>query len=401
MKLNRNFHLLLAGQSLANIGDVLYIVSIIYLIFELTGSAAAAAMVPFVITTSMFVSNTLTPLLMKRVDLKWLLAGSQMGKTGLLIILALFLPQLTSANITALFFLISLVALLDGCANPATQALIPNYVKSEQLLKANGINETVTQLIQTAMWFVGSSLLIWLAAIELVWLTAGLFLLSSLLLISLARVDSTPSEPKSKWQQITEGWQTVSRTPVLKRIALMEMLETIAGAVWIAAILYVFVSEALAVDEKWWGFINGSFFVGLIAGSLICIRFTEWVENHLSRFILIGATFSSLATMMFGLNSIPLVALLLSVLVGVFSQLKNIPQQTVVQTSVPKEQLPTVFTTLGAIGMGTFGVSSLLMGILADLFGIRSVFVLSGVLLAIASWIAYRGRSSFQRTVQE
>ncbi|WP_342455314.1 hypothetical protein [Planococcus sp. A6] len=71
------------------------------------------------------------------------------------------------------------------------------------------------------------------------------------------------------------------------------------------------------------------------------------------------------------------------------------------QTSVPKEQLPTVFTTLGAIGMGTFGVSSLLMGIMADLFGIRSVFVLSGVLLALASWIAYRGRSSFQRTVQE
>lgn len=230
MKLNRNFHLLLAGQSLANIGDVLYIVSIIYLIFELTGSATAAAMVPFVITSSMFVSNTLTPLLMQRFDLKWLLAVSQMGKTGLLIALAVFLPQLTAANFAALFFLISLVALLDGCANPVTQALIPNYVKSEQLLKANGITETVTQLIQTAMWFVGSSLLIWLTAIELVWLTAGLFLLSSLLLSGLARVDSTTPQPKNKWQQITEGWHTVSKTPVLKRIAMMEMLETIAGA---------------------------------------------------------------------------------------------------------------------------------------------------------------------------
>lgn len=178
-------------------------------------------------------------------------------------------------------------------------------------------------------------------------------------------------------------------------------MRRLPAPVWIAAILYVFVSEALAVDEKWWGFINGSFFVGLIAGSLLCLRFTEWVENHLSHFILIGAIFSSLATVLFGLNSVPLVALLLSVLVGVFSQLKNIPQQTVVQTSVPKEQLPTVFTTLGAIGMGTFGVSSLLMGIVADLFGIRAVFVLSGVLLAIASWIAYAGRSSFQRTVRE
>lgn len=60
MKLNRNFNYLLAGQSLANIGDVLYIVSIIYLIFELTESATAAAAVPFVITGSMFISNLLT-----------------------------------------------------------------------------------------------------------------------------------------------------------------------------------------------------------------------------------------------------------------------------------------------------------------------------------------------------
>lgn len=130
MELNRNFNLLLTGQSLANIGDVLYIVSIIYLIFELTGSAAAAAFVPFTITSSMFVSNTLTPLLMQRFNLKWLLAFSQIGKTALLIELALFLPQLSLFNFYGLFIVISLVALLDGCASPVTQSFIPNYVNS-------------------------------------------------------------------------------------------------------------------------------------------------------------------------------------------------------------------------------------------------------------------------------
>lgn len=84
MKLNRNFTILLTGQSFANIGDVLYMVSILYMIYELTGSAASAAFVPFIITSSMFVSNALTPLLMQRFNLKWLLAGSQIGKTALL-----------------------------------------------------------------------------------------------------------------------------------------------------------------------------------------------------------------------------------------------------------------------------------------------------------------------------
>lgn len=401
MKLNRNFKLLLTGQSLANIGDVLYIVSIIYLVFELTGSATAAAFVPFTITGSMFVSNTLTPLLMERFNLKWLLAGSQIGKTALLIGLAFYMPQLSLANYIWLFLIIGLVALLDGCANPVTQSLIPIYVKYEQLLKANGITETVTQLIQTAMWFVGSSLLIWLTANELLWLTAGLFFLSSLLLSGLEAVDSTTSRHQGKWQQISSGWKTVSASPVLKRIVWMDVLETIAGTVWIAAILYVFVSEALMAEEMWWGFINGSFFLGLIAGSLFCLSFADKIEQKLSLFIFGGAAFSSIATLFFGLNNIPVLALLLSFLVGIFSQIKNIPQQTVVQTSVPKDRLPTVFTTLGAIGTGTFGISSLLMGVLADAAGIRVVFLVSGLLLAVVSLIAYNSRNTLRKTIQD
>ena len=401
MKLNKNFHLLLAGQSLANTGDILYIVSVIYAIFELTGSATAAAFVPFTITGAMFVSNTLTPLLMERFNLKWLLAVSQFGKTALLVILALLLPHLSMSNYVLLFAVLALIALLDGCANPVTRSLIPAYVDNSLLLKANSITESVTQGIQTAMWFIGSSLLIWLAADELLWVTAGLFLLSSLLLSLLAPVDFQPAKQQGRWQQITNGWQTMSSTPVLKRLAWMDVLETIAGTVWIAAILYVFVSDALLVNEKWWGFINGSFFLGLIGGSLLCLRFAGSIEKNLGTFIFAGAFLSSAVTLLFGMNSVPLLALVLSFLVGIFGQLKNIPQQTVIQTSVPREALPTVFTTLGAIGTGTFGVASLLMGVLADAFGIRAVFILAGLLLAAASLIAFKGRIFLWKAAQE
>lgn len=399
MKLNRNFNLLLTGQSLANIGDVLYIVSIIYFIFELTGSATAAAFVPFTITSAMFISNALTPLLMQRFNLKWLLAGSQVGKTILLVALTFFLQQLSLSNFYWLFLTIFLVALLDGCSNPVTQSLIPIYVKSEQLLKANGITETVTQLIQTAMWFVGSSLLIWLSASELVWLTVGAFSISSLFFTRLEAIQFTPTKEKGKWQQISRGWQTVYTSPVLKRIVWMDILETIAGTVWIAAILYVFVSDALVADEKWWGFINGAFFIGLMSGSLFCLRFPNWIEPKLSQFIIMGSFSSGLLTIFFGLTSIPALSLIISFLVGVSSQVKNIPQQTVVQTSVAKDRLPTVFTTLGAIGTGTFGVASLLMGVLADAFGIRGVFILSGLLLLVVGVIAYKGRVLLYRKV--
>lgn len=402
MKLNRNFCLLLIGHSFADIGDVLYMVSVISTIFSLTGSATAASFVPFTITSSMFISNLLTPLLIGKVNLKWLMAGSQMGKTVLLIFLGFMLMIITDSNYYLLFLIIGLIAFLDGCANPIRRTLIPHYVKSEQLVKANGIAETVTQIIQAVMWFVGSLLLIILGPQQLIWVVGGLFVLSSVLLCILENVShQTTTESKGKLEQIIEGWKTLSNTPILKKIAWIDFFETIAGTVWIAAILYVFVNDALNVDEKWWGFINGAFFIGLILGSIYCIKYSSLIEKKMDTFIFVGSFATFIITILFSLNSIPILALLLSLCVGLFGQVKHIPQQIVIQTSVSKEKLSTVYTSLGAIGTGIFGVGSLIMGILADWLGIRIVFVFSGLLLAVVSLIVHKNKQLFVRNVME
>lgn len=402
MKLNRNFSLLLLGQSLANIGDVLYIVGVISTIFVLTDSAFAASFVPFTIASSMFISSLLTPLLVEKLNLKWLLAGSQIAKTILLFILGFMLIGLTVANYYFIFFIIGLIAFFDGCANPIRQTLTPYYVKPEHLIQANGIAETITQIIQAGMWFVGSSLLMIMSSQQLIWLVGCLFVMASIILCLLESVNNhETTELKGKLEKIKEGWRTLSNTPVLRRIAWIEFLETIAATVWIAAILYVFVNDALNVGEKWWGFINGANFLGLILGSAYCIKFSSFVGRKIATFIFVGSFASFLFTILFSINSIPMISLFLSLLVGLFGQIKQIPQQTVIQTSVSKEQLSTVYTSLGAIGTGIFGVGSLVMGVLADLLGIRIVFVISGLLLAIVSTIAYKNKPLFVRNVLE
>ncbi|GGN55887.1 MFS transporter [Oceanobacillus indicireducens] len=399
--MNRNFALLLSGQSLANIGDVLYMVSIISTIFALTDSATAASFVPFTITSSMFVSSILTPILIGKVNLKWLLAGSQIGKTILLVVLGFMLIGLTASNYYIIFLIIAMIAFLDGCANPMMQTLIPHYVKPDRLIQANGLAETVYQFIQTVMWFAGSLFLVFLSAYQLIWVVGGLFILSSFSLCLLENVSHRKPEHKGKVAQIKAGWKTLYYTPVLRKIAWIDFFATIAGTVWIAAILFIFVSDALQVGEQWWGFINGSFFLGLILGSVYCIKYSSFVERRIGAFIFTGSFASFLVTILFSINSIPIFALFLSLCIGLFGQIKGIPQQTVIQTSVPKEQLATVYTSLGAISTGIFGVASLMMGVLADLFGIRMVFVFSGILLLIVSMMVYRSRKLFVRNEME
>lgn len=400
MKSNRNFIFLMLGQSLANIGDVLYIVGVISVIYSLTESATAAAFVPFTITFSMFISSILTPLLIGKFNLKHLLIGSQIGKTLILFGLGTFLTiGIDLSNFTYIFILIAGIAFLDGCANPIRQTLIPYYVEEESLVKANGIAETITQSIQIGTWFFGSLLLIVLNPSLLIWLVTVLFVFASIILSLLKSVEHKAEKQEKKCILLTQGWQTIKGTPVLKTVAQMEFFETLAGSVWIAAILLVYVEQALNAEE-YWGLINSSFFVGLVLGSLICIKFHLYVDQNRHVFIITGAFMTCLLTIVFGLTSFPVIALILSALIGLFGQLKNIPQQTLVQTSVPKEQLATVYTSLGTIGTGTFGIASLAMGILSDSFGVRSVFVLSGVLLAVVSIMAIKNRNLFRKIVE-
>lgn len=401
MKTNRNFLFLVVGQSLANIGDVLYIVGVISIIYSLTESATVTAFVPFTITFSMFISSILTPLLIGKYNLKRLLVGSQIGKTLFLLGLGFFLmTNFNSNNYYFIFVAIGLIALLDGCANPIRQTLIPYYVAEESLVEANGIAETVTQTIQIGTWFFGSMLLIVFSPNELIWIVTVLFVFSSIILGLLKNVEHKEEKQENKWSQLTKGWRTIKRTPLLKTVVRMEFFETVAGSVWIAAIILVYVEQALKAEEYWWGYINAAFFIGLVVGSLLCIKFSLFVDKERHVFIIIGAFMTSILTVVFGLMHFPVIAMVLSALIGLFGQLKNIPQQTLIQTSVPKHQLATVYTSLGTIGTGTFGIASLTMGILSDYFGVRSIFILSSILLAIVSMMALKNQNLFRKTIE-
>src|SRR5690625_5054102 len=314
-------------------------ICIISAVFGLTGSATAASFVPFTITTSMFISNLLTPLLIVRVNLKWLLAGSQLGKTILIVVLGVFLIGISETNYYLIFLIISSIAFLDGCANPIMHSMIPQYVMPDKLIRANSIVEMVLQLIQTAMWFIGSLFLVLTSPQNVVWIVSLLFVVSSVLLCFHESVDQQEEVEKSKLDQIKKGWKDLLSIPVLRKIAVMEILETIAGTVWIAAILYVFVDEALQVGEEWWGFINGSFFLGLIIGSIYCIKYSNVVDKNLGNLIFMSCLFSFIVTILFGVTSVPIIAFMLSLGIGISEQLRAIPLQTVIQTSTPKKEI--------------------------------------------------------------
>ncbi|MBS7531341.1 MFS transporter [Hazenella sp. IB182353] len=395
MENKSSFRFLWIGQSLANCGDVFYIVALITILYQATGSALYLAAVPFLMTLSRFTSGAVAPVLLDRFSLKGLLLYAQLGKTlALLGLVIITWSDLSGMMIGLTFLFVTCVAFLDGWASPARNALIPQLIPPNQLVKANSFLAIIDQSIRLGAWPIGGMLVAFLDAKFLLWFTVVLFVLATIFMTFIDKhVKVEPQKPKtSKWHSLKEGWTVIWSTPFLRIFSMVECIEAIAGVVWIAAILFVYIEEVLQASEQWWGYINASFFAGLMLGGLISLWLSDRINQHLLRFIIVGAGVVAVLTLGFGLITNPWFALLLSFFIGFIMQIKDISQQTLIQTRTQQEVLPKVYAANETILAGAFGFSSLLFGYVTDLCGVRITFCLAASLLFVTTMLLFRNR---------
>jgi MFS family permease len=378
------FRYLWVGQALANGGDVFFIVAIIAAIFERTQSPFMMSIIPVVITFSRFVSSVLAPLILDRFHLKNLLFFSQLLKTVLMGVTSALL-FCDGLNLVCFFLLVSSVAFLDGWALPARNAFVPFIVRREDLMGANGFLSTIDQAVQFSAWAVGGILVSFAGEEWTLVLTAAFFLASSLMMYSLPMYGGGMPIRQEKdfklLQNMTDGWGDIWRTPKLRNIFVIYTIESAATVVWIAAILYVFAEQQLGRGEEWWGFINGAFFLGLIAAGVLLLKTHRLFSGKVYRWLPLTLICTSLATLFFGLTSSAILSLVFSIMFGFFDGLKVIFLQTAVQQSVSPEKLGKVFAAQEAVTTLLFGIFSLAAGFLAGKIGVTPVFIAASLLL--------------------
>ncbi len=385
-----SFRFLWIGQTFANLGDILYIVGLITMIYQLTGSAIYMSLVPFFITMSQFISGVIAPLVIDKYRLKLILAFSQTGKTILLFGLGiLVLSNGFNHMLPLLFFLVFFISFLDGWSTPARNSMIPLLVPSNELVKANSFLSVLDQTVRLGGWAAGGIFVAFLGSNLVIIITFVLYLISSVMMFLIQETDfiksgDTPIVEKGNWAKLTEGWVLIWKVPALRTINIMGIFEALANTVWIAAILYIYVDVVLQAGEQWWGYINASFFLGLIIGGILSLRYSHVMSKRLSVVIIYGTLLGSIFTLLFAINSLTWVALVLSSFIGFSEQLKEIAQQTTIQKSASNQELPKIYSAQYALYLVTYGTAVLLVGILTELWGVRVSFFLAACLLFVS-----------------
>ncbi|WP_176699862.1 MFS transporter [Neobacillus massiliamazoniensis] len=398
-----SFRFLWFGQMFANLGDVLYIVCVIKLIHDTTGSVTYMSLVPFLNTSSLLISGFLAPLVINKYKLQSILFYTQSGKTVLLLVLCFIAPFIHLKILYLIFILICFIAFLDGWASPARNALIPNLVEDSKLVKTNSLLAISDQVVQLIAWPIGSILLFAWGGKNILWLTFSLFVVSTAFMWFIGNVANLHlQEKQSRLNALKEGWSIIWQTPRLRTISFMNILETMANGVWIAAILFVYVSEALHKGENWWGFINATFFAGMLFSGIFIYRYSNVLEKNLGKTMLWSSCSLIIITTLFGTTSIPWFALFVSFIYGFPQMARDVAETTIIQKSVNKQHLAKVYSARGTLIYGAFGISSLIMGWVTDQFGVRVSFIFAAVLFLFSYLVAQiNKRSLFMVTTEE
>ncbi len=403
MKNNLSFLYLIIGQSLANAGDVFYIVALISLVYSLTDSTFFVSLVPLINTLSAFVSGIIAPLLIDKHPLKRILVFSQFWKTVFLFLLIIYtIYFLRVNNIYILFLMIGIISFLDGWANPSRNSMIPRLVEEDHLVKANSLVTITDQTIRLGGWAVGGIILSLLNSKWVFWITFIFYIISTLFM-SLIRdrkqKDLSDSHlPKTLKDSLIEGWNLIIKSKNLRIIHLIILFEAMASTVWLSAVLYVFIQKRLEVGVHWWGYLNTSLFVGILLAGFIGYKWS-WINKQLIPTILIGSFMVFLTTLLFGLNNLPWLALILIGLNGLFDQLKVISIQTILQSTVGDRLLPKIYTAQNALITLVFGLATAAVGVIADIFNILLTFMIASLLLIISFVILFATRNSLLQKI--
>jgi DHA3 family macrolide efflux protein-like MFS transporter len=393
--------LLWMGQVISHLGDSLYLVGIVWLVLELTGSKSLtgwmvavnfAPALLFGLFAGAFVDRHDRRRVMITADiLRFLAVGA---------IPALMLTHHLDAPLLGVI----LLALATGTTffNPAIKALIPEISPSAQLTTAVTIFQLSEQVAFVGGPLLGQPATKHLGFVHLFTVDAATFLFSAICLLFLPRrgrrqshaAATQPLPPftiRSIWNETAVVIRAVVASPVLRTLLLLTALDNlfIMGPAYIAT--PVLVKETLHLGPE--GYMSAMifFFLGLALGTASVWLFARRIPK--GRLILIGIVIDGLTFIPFyfcrTLGQVQLALFVHALAIPLII----IPRTVLMQQAVPGPLHGRLFALVNVTVFGMTGISAGLTGLVIEHVPPTTLFLIVGVLGAIPGLLGFRVRS--------
>ncbi|MEE2775877.1 MAG: MFS transporter [Acidobacteriota bacterium] len=380
---HRNFRLFYFGQAASMVGMWLQLTALSWLMYRLTGAAAAVALMTFAWQGPGLLIGPIAGAFADRHDRRKILIAAQAGS----VVPALVLGVLTLLGVVVPWHVVSL-ALVTGVVRsfeiPTRQAFIPELVEREDLANAIGLNSALfngARLIGPALAgamipLVGEAWCFLLNGVSYTGIVIALFA------IRLPAHRGRPDGGRSLIAEIREGLDYVREQPALMALLAGLSVAAVAGMPY-SVLLPSFANRQLGGGPDTFGLLQAAVGLGALVGAfgLATRSKVRGLERWVTR---AGLSFGVLLVAFSATRSLA-TALLLLVPLGLSFMIMLATTNTLLQTLVPGRLRGRVMSLHTTLFLGLFPLSGLAWGALADRYGEAAVLAGGGVAVTFGS----------------
>lgn len=380
----RIYYNILLIQLSFSAGFIFYNVSITYFIYQLTQSTFLASLTTFLNLIAKMISKFFIQKFTQKYTIKQILL---INTSAQMIFLLLMLVFMNLKVLLIIYILTTLISFFNGMFYPLKNTIIKNVFDENEVAKVIAGISSFDQAIMFSGYIVAG----WILA-----MTNVVFVMSFTLvcfIIALINITIIPIDKKDLIElqhrtttSIVEGYRLLFSFPVLRQLTFIEFIEALIGTIWIGAIQLAFIQEFLNEDTSWWGYFNAAYFAGTMIGAIVIYKFKKLSTLNLYTIIICQIVYV-ITVIIFGTIKIPVISVLLIFIMGLVFQTKDILQETLIISKIPKEHI-TLFTAFKSTII-EFGylLSIILIGVYAEVVPIQWVYITSGIVYMICIYL--------------
>jgi len=383
---NRNFALVFFGQWVSNIGSSINFIAITWLTLMLSDAVLSLGILLVLLKIPSIIIGPFAGVIADKYNKKNIIIISDIVR-GLLSLLMMFY----SNSINMIFLLMLIQTVIDVFFSPAIRSILPQIVDKDELMIANSMSATSSQISRLIGPAIGG-VLIGLIGVKLIFLLNGIsFLFSALteLFISYKHIlEEKNEELKNTFKEdFNDGLKYIMSHNLIKFVIIFFAVGSIPfGAIHVLNLAYL--NKILNLTSEAYGLVMTFYSLGVIIGSITISKINEKFTEI--QMMVLGLGFFGIFYILFSIvNFLPVLILMFGIC-GISSAILNISYGVYLQKYIEPSKLGRVFSIDIALGNTILLIASGLAGIFADYIGIRELMLYCAVLIIIQSIVTSR-----------
>ncbi len=387
----QNAALFMLSQSISLLGSSIVQMAIIWRVTLDTSSGVWAMLLTFSSTLPQMILSFFGGVWADRYPRKRLIILADAGIAVATIVLIFAFLTWDTAHLIPLMVIISaLRSLGTGIQSPAVSAAIPQLVPEKHLMRYNGINGSVTSVIQFAAPAAAAALLAvgpfhWLLMIDVATAIAGILILS---FVKLGSVKPERTEQKSTFFADLKAGISYAATDRQVRRLLLSYGAFIFFAVPSGFLVVLMIERTFGDNYTFLTIAEMLGSLGMVLGGLLLGAWGGFKNRN--KTLLFGLLCYGAFSIALGMSYTFWLFAAFLFLASFFIPIVMTATTTMLQERVPEEKQGRVFGLFGAMYSGFLPLGMALFGPLADVIEIQPMVLGCGGLLLLLGLISFR-----------